>query len=93
MLLDDLLSLLVGTRVYGEIDVPATLPGMVASRGDGSHFIRWDDGYSSIRQRAGRRIHSGSYGTAASPQPASRTQNKQHDEGAEASVPDYTSRV
>jgi len=48
MLLEDLLSLPVGTRVYGEINVPATLPGMVASHGDGSHFIRWDDGYSSI---------------------------------------------
>ena len=48
MLLEDLLSLPIGTRVYGEIEFPAAVPGVVASRQDGSHFIRWDDGYSSI---------------------------------------------
>jgi hypothetical protein len=48
MLLEDLLSLPVGTRVFGEIELPMTLPGVVASRRDGSHFIRWEDGYSSI---------------------------------------------
>lgn len=48
MLLEDLLSLPVGTRVFGEIELPTTVPGFVASRDDGSHFIRWDDGYSSI---------------------------------------------
>jgi hypothetical protein len=48
MLLEDLLSLPVGTRVFGEVGLPATLGGMVASLDDGSHFIRWDDGYSSI---------------------------------------------
>jgi hypothetical protein len=48
MLLEDLLSLPVGTRVFGEIELPGTVPGVVASRGDGSHFIRWEDGYSSI---------------------------------------------
>ncbi len=48
MLLEELLSLPVGTRVFGEIDLPTTLPGVVTSRSDGSHFIRWDDGYSSI---------------------------------------------
>jgi hypothetical protein len=48
MLLEDLLSLPVGTRVFGEIEPPRTLPGVVALLGDGSHFIRWDDGFSSI---------------------------------------------
>jgi hypothetical protein len=48
MLLEDLLSLPVGTRVFGEIDLPTTLPGVVASLANGSHCIRWDDGYSSI---------------------------------------------
>jgi hypothetical protein len=47
MLLEDLLSLPVGTRVFGEIEPPRTLPGVVASFGDGSHLIRWDDGYST----------------------------------------------
>jgi hypothetical protein len=48
MLLEELLSLPVGARVFGEIQLPSTVPGVVASFGDGSHFIRWDDGYSSI---------------------------------------------
>ncbi len=48
MLLEDLLSLPVGTRVLGEIKLPATLPGTIVSLEDGSHFIRWEDGYSSI---------------------------------------------
>lgn len=48
MLLEDLLSLPVGTRVFGEIELPSTVPGVVASHGDGTHFIRWEDGYSSI---------------------------------------------
>jgi hypothetical protein len=48
MLLEELLSLSVGTRVYGEIELPMTVSGVVALRADGSQFIRWDDGYSSI---------------------------------------------
>jgi hypothetical protein len=48
MLLEDLLSLPVGTRVFGELVVPTMVPGIVASLEDGSHFIRWDDGYSTI---------------------------------------------
>ena len=48
MLLEELLSLPVGTRVYGEIECPTTVPGVVASLGDGTHFIRWEDGYRSI---------------------------------------------
>lgn len=48
MLLEDLLSLPVGTRVVGEIVVTASLPGVVASLNGGSHFIRWDDGYSTV---------------------------------------------
>jgi len=47
MHIEELLSLPVGTRVFGEIEVPATVPGVVASLDDGSHFIRWDDGFSS----------------------------------------------
>ena len=39
MLLEDLLSLPIGTRVFGEIAVPTTVSGVVASRGDGPHFI------------------------------------------------------
>ena len=55
MLLEDLLALPVGTMVIGEVQKLSTLPGVVASHPDGSHFIRWDDGYSSIplgRERA-----------------------------------------
>jgi hypothetical protein len=48
MLVEELLSLPVGTRVYGEIECPATIPGVVASLGDGTRFIRWEDGYRSI---------------------------------------------
>ena len=48
MLLEDLLSLPLGTRVFGEIQLPSTVPGVVASLENGSHFIRWEDGYSSI---------------------------------------------
>jgi hypothetical protein len=48
MLLEDLLSLPIGTRVFGDIELPTTIPGCVASRDDGSHFIRWDDGHSSV---------------------------------------------
>jgi hypothetical protein len=48
VLLEDLLSLPVGTHVLGEIALPTTVPGVVASLEDGSRFIRWDDGYSTI---------------------------------------------
>jgi hypothetical protein len=48
MLLEDLLSLPVGTRVFGEIEVITTVPGVVSSLGDGSRFIRWEDGYSTV---------------------------------------------
>jgi hypothetical protein len=48
MLLEDLLSLPVGTHVFGEIELPTTVQGMVASLNDGTHFIRWEDGYRSI---------------------------------------------
>ena len=47
-MLEDLLSLPVGTRVFGEIELPRTIHGEIALFGDGSHFIRWEDGYSSI---------------------------------------------
>jgi len=48
MLLEDLLALPVGTRVLGEIEVPTTVHGIIGAFEDGSHFIRWDDGYSTI---------------------------------------------
>ena len=48
MLLEDLLSLPVGTRVFGEIAVPATVSGVVAMLEDGTHFIRWEDGHSTV---------------------------------------------
>jgi hypothetical protein len=48
MLLEHLLSLPVGTRVSGEMERRTTIPGVVASLGDGKHFIRWEDGYCSI---------------------------------------------
>jgi len=48
MLLEELLSLPFGTRVCGRIEVPKAVPGTIASLPDGSHFIRWDDGYSSV---------------------------------------------
>jgi hypothetical protein len=47
MLLEELLSLPVGTRVLGEIERPVTIAGVVASLGDGTHLIRWEDGYCS----------------------------------------------
>jgi len=48
MLLEDLLSLPVGTRVFGEIAVPTTVRGVVASHENGTHFIRWEHGSSTI---------------------------------------------
>jgi hypothetical protein len=48
MSLEDLLSLPVGTRVFGEIEPLSSVPGVVASLRDGSRFIRWEDGYSSV---------------------------------------------
>lgn len=44
-MLEHLLALPVGTHVMGEIDVTTTIPGVVESRKDGSHFIRWADGF------------------------------------------------
>ena len=41
MLLEDLLSLPVGTRVFGEIELPTAVPGVVATIENGTHFIRW----------------------------------------------------
>jgi hypothetical protein len=48
MLLEDLLELPVGTDVLGDIDVTTTIPGVVQSLEDGSHFIRWIDGYVTV---------------------------------------------
>jgi hypothetical protein len=80
--------------VYGEIEVPATLPGVVALRGDGSHFIRWDDGYSTIPLGEVRDYDE--YIAAHTELQPTRClylerKTKQHEQGAETSVPDYTS--
>ena len=48
MLLEDLLALPVGTRVFGEIEFSTIVPGVVASIGGGARLIRWEDGYSTI---------------------------------------------
>jgi len=45
MMLEHLLELPVGTQVMGEIDVAKAIPGVVELRKDGSHFIRWVDGF------------------------------------------------
>ena len=94
MLIEDLLSLPVGTRVFGEIEIPATVPGVVASLGDGSHFIRWDDGYSSIP--LGKTQEYDEYiaaHTELQPTRSLRAQGKQHNQAAEESADDDTSRV
>ena len=96
MLLKDLLSLPVGTRVFGEIQLPRTVPGVVASFRDGSHFIRWDDGYSSIP--LGKLRDYDEYiaaHTELEPNPCLRAESngEQDNHRAEASFPRYTSRV
>ena len=48
MLLEDLLALPVGTRVFGQIEPAAMMPGVIASIANGAHLIRWDDGYSTV---------------------------------------------
>jgi hypothetical protein len=45
MLIEELPALPVGTQVWGDLDITGTIPGVVQSRKDGSHFIRWADGY------------------------------------------------
>ncbi len=96
MLLEDLLSLPVGTRVFGEIQVPTTVLGVVASLGDGSHLIRWNDGYSTIP--LGRVREYDEYiaaHTEVRPTRCLRGEPKaeQHDEMAEASACDCTAGV
>jgi hypothetical protein len=48
MLLEHLLALPVGTHVLGDMKVTTTLPGVVEELDDGSHFIRWIDGYVTV---------------------------------------------
>ena len=96
MLIEDLLSLPVGTRVSGEIQVPTTVLGVVASLGDGSHLIRWDDGYSTIP--LGKVREHDEYiaaHTELRPTHCLRPEPKaeQHDERAEAGARDYTAGV
>lgn len=86
MLLEELLSLPVGTRVFGEVELPTTLLGVVASLNDGSHFIRWDDGHSSIS--LGRVREYDEYiaaHTELQPTRRLRIKRKQHSQGEEAS--------
>jgi hypothetical protein len=48
MLLEHLLALPVGTQVLGDLDVATSVPGVVQSHQDGSHFIQWMDGFVSV---------------------------------------------
>jgi hypothetical protein len=48
MLLEDLLGLSTGTRVFGDIGVAVNVVGVIDSLEDGSHFIRWEDGYVTV---------------------------------------------
>ena len=86
MLLEDLLSLPVGSRVFGEIQVPTTVPGVIAMRGDGSRLIRWDDDYSTIL--LGRVREYDEYIASHTELQSTRVVRKaeQHNERAEASV-------
>jgi hypothetical protein len=96
MLLEDLLFLPVGTRVFGEIGVPTTVPGVVASLGDGSHLIRWDDGYSTIPLGKVREYDEYiAAHTELRPTLCLRAEHKaeQHDERAGASAHDCTAGV
>jgi hypothetical protein len=96
MLLEDLLSLPVGTPVFGEVELPTTVPGVIASLKDGSHFIRWADGYSSIALGRVRdydeyiAAHTELQPKAA---PARRVRCRTDHSGVGDIFPDYTSRV
>jgi len=48
MLLEDLLGLPTGTHVFGDIRVAMNVTGVIESLEDGSHFIRWEDGYVTV---------------------------------------------
>lgn len=48
MLLENLLTLPIGTHVVGQIEAVTNVPGTVEMLQDGSHFIRWADGYATI---------------------------------------------
>jgi hypothetical protein len=48
MLLEDLVGLPTGTRVFGDIGVAMNVAGVIDSLEDGSHFIRWEDGYVTV---------------------------------------------
>ena len=48
MLLEYLLGLPTGTRVFGDIGVAMNVAGVIESLEDGSHFIRWEDGYVTV---------------------------------------------
>jgi hypothetical protein len=45
MLLEDLFGLPTGTRLFGDIGVAINVGGVIDSLEDGSHFIRWEDGF------------------------------------------------
>jgi hypothetical protein len=48
MLLEYLLGLPIGTRVFGDIGVAMNVAGVINSLEDGSHVIRWEDGYVTV---------------------------------------------
>ena len=96
MLLEDLLSLPVGTRVFGEIEVSTTVLGVVASFVDGSHLIRWDDGHSTVPLGKVREYDEYiAAHTELQPTRCLRAEPKaeRHDVSAEASACDRTAGV
>jgi hypothetical protein len=48
MLLEDLLGLETGTRVFGDIGAAMNVAGAIDSLEDGTHFIRWEDGFVTV---------------------------------------------
>jgi len=48
MLLEDLLGLPTGTRLLGHTAVAMNVAGVIESLEDGSHFIRWEDGFVTV---------------------------------------------
>ena len=48
MSVEDLKALAVGTHVFGNIEIGTRLAGVVESMRNGSHYIRWDDGFASF---------------------------------------------
>jgi hypothetical protein len=95
MLLEDLLVLPLGTRVFGEIKVATMTPGVIASTKDGAHLIRWDDGYSTIPLGKVREYdeYIAAHTELRSTRYGHRPLTELHNERAEAGVRSCTARV